>query len=108
MFSQGKLPFIMRLCRIEKPNFISGTVIIMPCFLLIYFFRSVIWLSKQLRPFYNVWQKSDAENPIKTGITPVDFVVGKTRYGRAWNVGFNIGKAAFVIKQSFEELQKKK
>lgn len=65
-------------------------------------------VKQTIKTVYNVWQKSDAENPIKTGIMPVDFVIGKTRYGRARNVGFNIGKAAFVIKQSFEELQKKK
>lgn len=117
----------MRLCRIENPNFISGTAAFyyasMPdsrpefyfrdsyyyaMFFVDLFFQAYNMVKQTIKTVYNVWQKSDAENPIKTGIMPVDFVVGKTRYGRAWNVGFNIGKAAFVIKQSFEELQKKK
>ena len=40
-------------------------------------------VKQTIKTVYNVWQKSDAENPIKTGIMPVDFVIGKTRYGRA-------------------------
>lgn len=61
-----------------------------------------------LGTIYNVYNKSNARNPIKTGNFIVDSVVGRNKYIKAWNVGFEAGKAGFVSRQSYKELKQNK
>ncbi len=56
----------------------------------------------------SIYSKSNAKNPIKTGNHLVDYVIGKNKYAKAWNVGFEVGKAVFVALQSFNELKRNK
>lgn len=55
---------------------------------------------------YDVYKKSDADNPIKMGNPIIDFAVGQNKYAKAWNVGFAVGKGIFIAEQSLKELQK--
>lgn len=60
------------------------------------------------KTIYDIYRKSDADNPIKTGNLLVDFVIGQNKYAKAWNIGYNLGKAAFVAEQAYKELCKKR
>lgn len=57
---------------------------------------------------YDVYRKSNAKNPIKTGNVLADYAIGQNKFTKAWNVGFNAGKAAFVAQQSYKELKQSK
>ena len=58
------------------------------------------------KTIYDIYQKSDADNPLKTGNLLVDFAIGRNKYAKAWNIGYNFGKAAFVAEQAYKELYK--
>ena len=51
---------------------------------------------------------SNAKNPVKTGNIVVDFVVGRIPGVKYWNAGFNAGKAAFMVQQTYKETCKRK
>ncbi len=55
---------------------------------------------------YDIYKKSNADNPIKTGNPLVDFAVGQNKFAKAWNVGFAVGKGIFIAEQSLRELRK--
>lgn len=63
-------------------------------------------VANSVKTIYDIYKQSDAKNPIKTGNVLVDFAVGQNKYAKAWNVGFSLGKAAFVAQQSYKELRK--
>ncbi len=63
-------------------------------------------IANAAKTIYDIYQKSDADNPLKTGNFWVDFVIGRNKYAKAWNIGYNLGKAAFVAEQAYKELYK--
>ncbi|MBQ9035106.1 MAG: hypothetical protein IJ099_03980 [Alphaproteobacteria bacterium] len=57
---------------------------------------------------YEVAKRSNAQNPAKTGNFAVDFTAGKIPLVKGWNRGFNLGKAGFIAKQTYNETCKRK
>jgi len=54
------------------------------------------------------YKKSNVKSPLKTGIPAVDYVLKKIPLAKDYNTGFNVGKAGFVAKQTFDETCKRK
>ena len=57
---------------------------------------------------FEIAKKSNAQNPIKTGNKPVDFIIGKIPLIKRWNQGYNLGKAGFIAQQTYKETCKRK
>lgn len=50
-----------------------------------------------------IYKKSNVKNPLSTGNKAGDYVLVKTPLAKNWNKGFNIGKGAFIVKQTYDE-----
>ncbi len=54
------------------------------------------------------YKKSNVESPLKTGIPAANYAIKKIPLAKNYNTGFNVGKAGFVVKQTFDETCKRK
>ena len=57
---------------------------------------------------YEVAKKSNAQNPAKTGNTVGDLMIGRVPIIKNWNRGFNLGKAGFIVQQTYNETCKRR
>ena len=55
-----------------------------------------------------IYKKSNAKNPISSENKILDYGIGKIPLVKEWNRGFNVGKALFVTKQTYDEIIKSK
>lgn len=57
---------------------------------------------------YEVAKKSNAQNPAKTENTVGDLMIGRVPIIKNWNRGFNLGKAGFIVQQTYNETCKRR